>query len=486
VENGLTGPGQVGDIRQPDSPQAAAEFDEARAECEEEWDHLATAFGTPLKGPIAFNMRRFVDVNGNPTSSLGLGSPPYEWTGPPPGPIPPPCQIPPSITAAEGAFLGVVDFDAIRAPNGNLDPARDARVVGHELGHVLNLGHGNGLDDNGNGTFDEFCDAGESGRNEPRTIMYPTDAGTSLVTTLQRETGRVFARSTPGGMIDPPMDLIGGDARGDFRADSTNEVRSASVDITGVSMIVNAERGHVIVSHRLLGPVSMGNASEHVAFLDLDGDPTTGGRPAELGFAAEFEGAELVTRVSVDGQSATSTAWHFDDNAFAEMGGDSTTATVEIPEGNEEIPFPAYSVVATHLTTDAVGPVGEEVRLQATSSVVGGAEVDTLPGEEDGPISSGDSVILYMTHPNFPVCSAVPDLLQPGGTVTLEATGFDRSGTTTVLLGGMPIAVTDLDETGSAAIDVAVPEDAATGMRLITIELDDTTLTAECGVRVEG
>jgi hypothetical protein len=41
VESGGFGPGQLGDILLPNSPAAAAEFEEARAECAEEWDHMA-------------------------------------------------------------------------------------------------------------------------------------------------------------------------------------------------------------------------------------------------------------------------------------------------------------------------------------------------------------------------------------------------------------------------------------------------------------
>jgi hypothetical protein len=39
--DGLNGPGQNGDILLPDSVTAAAEYELARWECEEEWDHLA-------------------------------------------------------------------------------------------------------------------------------------------------------------------------------------------------------------------------------------------------------------------------------------------------------------------------------------------------------------------------------------------------------------------------------------------------------------
>jgi hypothetical protein len=94
-ETGL-GPGQVGDILDPDSRAAAAELHEARAECEEEWDKFAlpppAGFGTKLQGPIALNIRRFVDNNGSPVARLGQGEPPTSYGAtriPAEDPIPP-------------------------------------------------------------------------------------------------------------------------------------------------------------------------------------------------------------------------------------------------------------------------------------------------------------------------------------------------------------------------------------------------------------
>jgi hypothetical protein len=489
------GPGQVGDILFPGSPATAAEFEEARSECEEEWDHLATAVQTPLRGPIALNLGRFVDANGNPVATLGLGLPPSAWSsGPPTGPVPPWCQNPPSssITAAEGAFMGVVDFAAVIGSGGAPDAVLDAQVVGHELGHVLQLGHGNGLDDDADATYDGFCDpgsqaaGGEDGLNAPPTIMFPSTGGiTANVTTLQRGTSRGIARVSPGSQLDPPAELVNGDTLGDFRADSSQDVPSASGDMTGVGLTVNATQGRLILSHHLYGLAPSAGVGEYLAFLDLDADPTTGGPPADLGFETGFEGAELVTRVLVEGNSATPTIWRFNDERFVSVSDASVTATVASPQG-EEIPFPVSGLVATQIPADVVGTVSERVRLQARSSVGAGEKADTLPGEEDGPISGGDSVLLFMTPPDFPVCSAAPELVRPGDAVKIEAAGFDRAGLASIFLGGQSIADMQLDETGSASVDVSIPSDARTGGRLITVELANAPLTADCAVQVRG
>src|SRR4051794_2724247 len=104
--DGLNGPGQNGDILFPQTVATAAEWNQARSECEEEWDHLAepppAGIGISMKGPIALNIRQFVDANGNPVSLLGQGEPPtnYSVTGIS-GAIPPWCETPPvKVTAA--------------------------------------------------------------------------------------------------------------------------------------------------------------------------------------------------------------------------------------------------------------------------------------------------------------------------------------------------------------------------------------------------
>jgi hypothetical protein len=104
-----------------------------------------------------------------------------------------------------------------------------AKLLAHEFGHNLFLGHGNGLDDNGDGRaagitgpkrYDEYCDAGwllgpkntevTEDVNSPTvcSLMQRT-ACSSVIRPLQAETARGVARYLPGFVNGTPVPVIG-------------------------------------------------------------------------------------------------------------------------------------------------------------------------------------------------------------------------------------------------------------------------------------
>ena len=73
-------------------------------------------------------------------------------------------------------------------------------VTAHEIGHALGLPHGNGIDDDCNGVWDEdpwFCDLGESAadHNASNVNLMTWDEATThtVVTDIQRGVVRTFA-----------------------------------------------------------------------------------------------------------------------------------------------------------------------------------------------------------------------------------------------------------------------------------------------------
>ena len=501
------GPGRLGDILRPtDSdpydtdPEDAAEFIEARAECEEEWDQMAqpppVGLGVSMKGTIALNLQEFVEAHETPTAIGGRGEPPTISTAageedpraPKAG-----CETPPNrVTAVGETFIGLRD---VSIPS----TGPDATLVAHELGHTLYLGHGNGLDDDGDKKYDELCDpgdppVGEDWLEDPPTLMERFNNGATHLTPLQRGTSRAIARVTPGSQIDPPFELVNADTLSDRRVDDAQDVKGTSLDMTGVGMTINPKQERVILSHTLFGLVSKDQSTEYAAFLDLDSDQTTGGRPAELGFRTRFKGAELVTRVRVqggkikrvhpgqvgEGRTATPTVWRFEGGEFADVTNSEVTATVSAPVG-EELPFPIFDVVEAQLPSDVVGHIGSRVRLQAITAGKGKDWVDVLPGEKVRRRFPAGSADLYMTPPTFPACTTIPEVAHPGEVVTLKAAGFNAPGEAVdVFLDAEPIANVELNRAGNMSTDVAIPNEPRGESHLITIRVGNSALTANC------
>jgi hypothetical protein len=471
------GPGILGDIVDPTVNNA--EWTALLNSCTTAWTNLAAGLGATILGPIAVNINRFVDNAGNPTNLWGWGGfTSFTWS-PASANL---CSNPAAATSAQGGSIVVVDFSVTSAA------ATDARLIAHELGHVLRLGHGNGVDDDSDGSFDDnvfTCDPSETA-NTPASVMHPTiTSGNDTVTALQRTTSRAMATVYSGAQIDPPAALVSGELLSDQRADLLEDVTSETVDINWVSMAANTSAELVLFSHTLRGRVSDKGTSQYVAFLDLDADPSTGGPPAWLGFATEFEGAELVTRVVVDPRRVTTaTVWSWDGTTFVDMTDRGVRARVDSPRGGE-VPQSAYDVVILEMPLGLVGPVQPRVRFQAIAQQLTlGKELDVVPGDaEEWP--SDRAVDVFFGQPLFPVCSATPDQIDPGDTVTIEASGFGRPDEMVhIVLGDDLIGDAQLDGNGDLNVDIVIPADSETGPRLITVGVEKTALTADCVLQV--
>jgi hypothetical protein len=468
------------------------------AACNAAWDALIANFGTNLVGPIAWNLNNWVDEAGSTTELQGWGgfagrNVEADF-----------CAIPPSnVTRTLGGKIAVRD---------NQHTGSDATVellVAHELGHVMKLGHGNGLDDDNDGGFDDGCDPlgdeeGGGWTATPHSVMSPVlSISTATVTSLQRDRVREFAKHYDDVPQDPPGVLVPGPVLAAQRVDPPLDVADDGIDLVSIAMFENEDVQVAGFSHFLFGFVPFDELDrQYVVFTDLDGNPGTGGTPADLGFSTAFAGAELVTRVVVSTVHvdeflflvAHPTVWRFQLDHFVECGSAEdpacgpVSADVDAPLGGEDVlPTAYFNVVSIEMPSSVRGAAGADVRIQGLAEQLAPSpamadstlELDRLP---DGPLEGASD--FYFSRPVFPECVVTPDPATPGAIATVQASGFPPERMAKVFLGDRAVAGAMTAGDGSVAREFRIPVTRRSGTRLVTVGLVGTALTADCFLEV--
>jgi hypothetical protein len=194
----------------------------------------------------------------------------------------------------------------------------------------------------------------------------------------------------------------------------------------------------------------------------------------------------VVTRVAVQDYTPVPTVWVFDGSDFVAVSDQRIEAAIE-PAIEGESGQAVYDVVSLSMPDSIVGPIRPTVRFQALAEMLApGSEVDVLPGgRRTVPTSNSDS--LYPIPAQYPLCVMNPPQVDPGDTATVEVTGFNRPFEPIhVVFGDEMVGQATLDGAGEGATDFTVPNNARPGLRLITVGVDGTALTADCLLQVGG
>jgi hypothetical protein len=494
----LGGPGEPGDVRDPKVPEGDAdrtELDGIRDRCDAAWDDLGRRLGHPFHGPVAINIRRFVTKSGEITHSWGYGG----RTGPKPADY---CEYDGEFKHAWGGYIMVVDSDY----TGN----SDGMAVAHELGHVLMLGHGDGVDDKAGRGFDDWCDDREDSTVPESLMDHFLDNATDRLSPPQRSLSRRIARKYAGAQVDPDGLFVDSDDLADERTDGFDEkgfpvdgpdVSDPSIDLTTIRVAVNERADSVALSESVTGPIPDGAANEYLLFVDVDGDPNTGGTPSDVGIQSGAPGLELITSVVVTGPNVTgATAWVFRDLGWVDVTGQGVTPEVSFAV-DETSPTPLVDGISVDVPRSMLGPIGMEVEpaqpyaplqaraiaLQGTHEAPGG-EVDVLPGGGGDPLFfQNEMVPMYLERPAYPTCSFPPDPVLPGDpvSVVVERFGTGRDGAPIeVFLGADQLEIVDgvptLDDNGATRFQVTMPAGSPEGLRVINVQLVGTALEATC------
>lgn len=472
IADPASGPGVPGDILDPTIDPS--ELHAAVEDCRVAWEARAVELQTTLVGPIALNIGQFVDRSGTATV-LGGWSGYTSWS---PGTRA--CETPSGAKNTTGGFISVVDEEFTE--NAEID----GKLVAHELGHVLYLGHGNGMDDDSDTFYDLWCDQTESTTAPEPTLMHENiKKATHVLTERQEGSSRDLALVYTGNQIDPPAALVNGATLSDQRTDSIRDVSVGSVDLTYVELSVNESQQSVTLTQSLFGQVGEAETNEYLAFIDVDNNAETGGQPAELELPTLTAGVDLVTRVVVGpDRSVALTVWEARDGAFVDVTDSGVAAELLTPAGGEsDQPTPIFDVVTVEIPLGTGGDIQQTVAIQTVArQVTDGQEFDVLPGENQ---PSDDSVELFLIPPVFPVCGLTPGQADAGDTVIVEATGFGAPGGDVVIsLGDQVLATGLLDASGEVMSELTIPADTAPGLRLITVGIDGTALAANCALQI--
>jgi len=502
------GHGQLGDIDVHESIFGAdsVERDEASASCQAAWEQPAQASGVaPLPGIIVINIRLFVnDEDGFTTGIDGLtpavsSSLRRNDDGARANDL---CSYPrhlPTSDVLPEASVAVVDPFFYNAASGTTFAGADpALTLAHELGHALMLGHGNGLDPDKDGTFppdagprafDSYCDplGNDQTGGDPNPPGY-TGCGSLMaigeqcatITPLQREAARDVAVLEPGALFLRGTGCCGGTVPQPFPPPCALQVNCLS----SAAMTQDYETQLATFTHTFFGVLPSNADNRYAFFVDADNTPATGCAPSTLGFPTAFQGAELVTSISVKvingAQQVVATVWQCRAGQFVQVADPQIQARVDTytVTGSK---VTSFSQVVIQVPNPLVLPASPAVRVQVLAQQLGvGGRIDRLPNAPNG----GITIVLTPPTAAFPECSVTPASVQTGASARVDASGLPSQSKVEVELGTHQVATGATDASGIAHITFAVPRKAHAGLRLVTVAVQGTAQSAQCALQV--
>ncbi len=411
------------------------------------------------------------------------------------------CEVPRRLTTNDVTPLYCVIRDAALSRRGDKTLFSPEDVLAHELGHHLFLGHGNGLDDNSDGTlppgpgprlFDQFCDPLPVRCDSFGACVSDEDAGFATLMApfadrvgfepLQIELARTVAALVPGARCRTPLRPS---ALRSFVGRSTSRCPDSpcipiEVLATRVSATISPERDRLFISHALPHSVEFGSGVSYLAFVDLDGDSSTGCRPSILGHRTSFEGAELVTGVTVrlddERPRVTPEAWICDDGELVPLDGPNVVARLYLQR--DELGIERYGQVSISVPANLLGDMSKRMRIQSLARELrpGGASFRV-------PENPAGGAVLDFRSPRAPECEFTPVGARPGETVRIDATGLSP-GLALLFIGEHQVATAAASGAGVVSATVAVPVDLVPGLAPVEVRSASTGLTAATALLV--
>jgi uncharacterized repeat protein (TIGR01451 family) len=386
-------------------------------------------------------------------------------------------------------------------------PAHTLQTLAHELGHSLLLGHGNGLDDDGNGTlppqsgprrFDAYCDTmgldPETTPLEDRltpfvsceqtaSLMHTSRSDCFNLRPLQVEQARAAAKKVPGAAFEASADPAGA-----FVSDETDPSSAgvpADVLIASIEIAETPELALLEISQTVVGALPNTAHNRYTTIVDLDNNPGTGCNPAELGLPTEFAGAELVTSVLFEAAGGPSPqlspmVWRCEAGRLVPL----SAVDIEVRASDAELLHVGGRLlgrISVLMPSDLVGPHPDVIRVQGIAEQVGaGGKMSRVP------VSPDAGGLIFLSAPILPRCSVSDPVVNPGSITRVRAEGLLSGEMVDVLLGGDPIGTGVVDQSGIVDLELFIPRISRLGLRPVTVQVIDTLFLATCEVEVVG
>jgi hypothetical protein len=392
----------------------------------------------------------------------------------------------------------VLISDRMYSANGD----QDANLLGHELGHALNMLHTDPSQNVMSRVVINSADPPHSFSNNIQDGVDQAIANFSCLTgTIPRTINQIDwhqqeAKKWPGTVLDPPDSLISALLPSFVLLDDLGDVPASEnfVDLSAVRLTGDVPNGVMHLTFRLVGQIPQTSRIpiDYFFLADLDNNAATGGTPAQFPADSDlptnsFTGVELIVRVraqltgSVEFPSftLTPTVWLFQAGAFAEQAANFATAFIELNSAGGDHPTPA-----TFGNIDVVFPLSVptgSVRVQAITHDTN-PQTNTIDKLDDTDAGVAGS----LAPPQFASCGVNPGQVQPGVNTSVSARGLVPNASAKIMLADFLLRVATADANGNVNASIVIPSDSRTGRRLVTVGTLGTALTADCAVDVEG
>ncbi len=485
--------GSPGNVTFEETGTGVREYRLMLNDCFDKWQELinqGTVSGTPgvFNGIPVINIRQFVHIGGSVDQDL-IGKAICEKSAPGLA-----CRNP------WNGYVFVMDncYTAVGATCGGIGWNNDPfdQNIAHELGHALGLIDLYNPSDSNRLMFWEQQENGAGGTVNNIEISDP-----------EKIALRNNALLTPNAEMDPPDKIIQGQIVQSVKVDNLHENKSLQTfeDLALVKITLDKKQNIVYIDQELSGLIPEDikrNNLTHLKYwtlIDLDNNTRTGGNQSllhNIGVpSTNFKGADLVFVASINGYNSinnanvTGTGWVLTRN---------NTEYVSIPENSiiTELntmfmeshyrdktknsatrDIPIFNTVRTALNNSGFIQLNKPFSIQ-TIVEKSGTIVDTLHDELESKWAA-----LELRQPFFPQCYTENDA-NKGGNTTVSVTGFPSNSSIHLLLGPRFITNDKTDSSGNSTFSFLVPKDTSSGLRLITIGIDKSALTADCEIMI--